>query len=229
MPEAKSVKLRPKRTREEIMKQFLELKRRHEIETGTETDQPEPKRQQQAPRQEEEGKPRIAHEVKDLLYSSEDDIMSLVRTLTVEVTQDSTVPEKGTPNSACYDITTQKNEVIPAHGIAMVPLNLKMQIPTGFFMLLLSRSGLATKGITTIAGVVDSDYRGPVYAILANSADKDFSLKKGQRCTQGLFLPTQYAEFKKVDKLQETQRNDAGFGSTDAEVKKCWDLSNEVQ
>ena len=229
LPEAKSVKLRPKRTREEIMKQFLELKRRHEIETGTETDQPEPKRQQHAPRQEEEGKPRIAHEVKDLLYSSEDEIMSLVRTLTVQVTQDSTIPEKGTPNSACYDITTQKNEVIPAHGIAMVPLNLKMQIPTGFFMLLLSRSGLATKGITTIAGVVDSDYRGPVYAILANSADKDFILKKGQRCTQGLFLPTQYAEFKKVEKLQETERNDGGFGSTDAEIRKCWDLQNEVQ
>ena len=184
------------------MKQFLEFKRRHEVETGTETDQPEPKRvPQPVTTEEEERQPNIAHKVKDLLYNSDsdDEIMSLVRTLTVQVTNESTVPEKGTLESACYDITTQNTEVIPAHGITMVPLNLRMQIPPGYFMLLLSRSGLATKGITTIAGVVDSDYRGPVYAVLANSADKDFVLKKGQRCTQGLFLPTHYVEFKKVN------------------------------
>ena len=232
LPDAKSVKLRPKRTRDEIMKQFLEFKRRREVETGTETDQPEPKRPPKpVTTEEEEKQPSIAYKVKDLLYNSdsEDEIMSLVRTLTVQVTNESTVPEKGTPESACYDVTTQNTEVIPAHGITMVPLNLKMQIPPGYFMLLLSRSGLATKGITTIAGVVDSDYRGPVYAVLANSTDTDFVLKKGQRCTQGLFLPTHYVEFKKVNELQTTARNDAGFGSTDDKNAKRCDLQAEIQ
>ena len=51
-------------------------------------------------------------------------------------------------------------------------------------------------------------------AILANSADEDFVLKKGQRCVQGVFLPTHDAEFRRVDILEETKRNAGGFGST---------------
>ena len=158
--------------------------------------------------------PNVFSRAKDLLLSSEDEIMSLIRTLKVEVTEDSTIPEKGTPGSACYDFTAHRAAVVPAHGMAMVPLNIRMEIPPGYFLLLLSRSGLATKGLTTLAGVIDSDYRGPVCAILANATDEDFVLKKGQRCCQGVFLPTHDAEFKMVEKLDETERNTNGFGST---------------
>ena len=50
IPESKSGKLRPKRTRGELRQQILETQRRQEIDTGTETDQPQSKRQ---PRPEE--------------------------------------------------------------------------------------------------------------------------------------------------------------------------------
>ena len=134
-------------------------------------------------------------------------------------------PEKSTPGSACYDMSAQKAAVVPAHGIAMIPLNLKMVIPPGYFLLLLSRSGLATKGLVALGGVIDSDYRGPVCAILANSTDEDFILKKGQRCVQGVFLPTHDAEFRRVDMLEETERNAGGFGSTG---DGCETISSEI-
>ena len=216
VPEAKAVKLRPRRTHDEIVDQFRELKKRIEIDTGTESDQPGPKRQPS----------NIVDRARDLLYSSDEDIMSICRTLTVEISEESTEPKKGTPESACYDITTQRTEVVPAHGIAMIPLNLRMAIPPGYFCLLLSRSGLASKGITTLAGVIDSDYRGPVYCIIANSTSEDFVLKKGQRCTQGLFLPTHNVEFKKMGILSPTKRNNDGFGSTDA---PSTDVPHQVQ
>ena len=142
------------------------------------------------------------------------EIMNTIRTLKIDITEESTEPKKGTPGSAAYDLTCHNAAIIPAHGIAMVPLNLKLAIPPGYFLLLLSRSGLATKGIVTLGGVIDADYRGPVCAILANSTDQDFILQKGQRVCQGVFLPTHDAAFRRVDKLEETKRNTAGFGST---------------
>ena len=219
LPDAKAVKIRPKRTREELRQQFIDYTKQWQADTGTETDQPEPKKQTTQGKVWErdfiENKgPTVFSRAKDLLLSSEDEIMSLIRTLKVDVTADSTIPEKGTPGSACYDFTAHRAAVVPAHGMAMVPLNIRMDIPPGYFLLLLSRSGLATKGLTTLAGVIDSDYRGPVCAILANAADEDFVIQRGQRCCQGVFLPTHDAEFKKVDKLDETERGDNGFGST---------------
>ena len=140
-------------------------------------------------------------------------MMNTIRTLQVDIIEGSAKPEKGTPGSACYDLTAHNAAVVPAHGISMVPLNIRMAIPPGYFLLLLSRSGLAVKGIVTLGGVIDSDYRGPVCAILANSSDEDFVIKQGQRCTQGVFLPTHDVEFKRVDKLDKTERT-GGFGST---------------
>ena len=214
MPEAKSGRiLRPKRTRDQLMKQFEEFRRRNEVETGTETDQPEPKRQTMAKEPEVAKKPNIFKKAKDFLFSSDDEMMNTIRTLQVDIIEGSAKPEKGTPGSACYDLTAHNAAVVPAHGISMVPLNIRMAIPPGYFLLLLSRSGLAVKGIVTLGGVIDSDYRGPVCAILANSSDEDFVIKQGQRCTQGVFLPTHDVEFKRVDKLDKTERT-GGFGST---------------
>ena len=91
-------------------------------------------------------------------------------TLQVDITQDSTTSTKGTEGSATYDLPCHKNAVIPAIGIAMVPLNIWMAIPSDYFLLLLSRSGLAKKGVTTLAGVIGSDYKGPVVCC----TDEDF-------------------------------------------------------
>ena len=44
------------------------------------------------------------------------------------------------------------------------------------------------KGITTVGGVIDSDYRGEIQALLHNSTKNPFKIKKGQRISQGLFL-----------------------------------------
>ena len=96
-----------------------------------------------------------------LLSSSDEEMLSRMRTLQVDITEDSTTPTKGTEGSAAYDLQCHRNTVIPAHGITTVPLNIHMAIPSDYF-LLISCSGLAKKGVLTLAGVIDSDYRGPV-------------------------------------------------------------------
>ena len=77
-----------------------------------------------------------------------------------------------------------------------------------------SRSGLALKGVTIQARIIDSDYRGEVKALVYNSNKIPFTVKKGQRICQGLFLPTVTVVFSAQDALSGTVRNLAGFGST---------------
>ena len=173
------------------------------------------------------GLPGLFQKAKGYLADSEEDIMDTIKTLRVEITSTSNEPTKGTPDSAAYDLTAGTTAVVPAHGISIVPLNLRIAIPPGYFLLLLSRSGLATKGLVALGGVIDADYRGPVCAILANSTDQDFVVKKGQRCVQGIFLPTKDAKFYRVDKLGETKRNESGFGSTDTSGQQP-DIQSEV-
>ena len=204
-------KMRQKRTRSQLMKQVEEMRRRAETDTGTETDAPNPKK---ANVTDSPQASKTKSLFKMLLSSSDDEMLSTMRTLQVDITEDSTIPTKGTKGSAAYDLQCHKNAVIPAHGIAMVPLNIRLAIPADYFLLLLSRSGLARKGVTTLAGVIDSDYRGPVCCLLANSTDEDFILKKGQRCCQGVFLKKYDCEFNKKPALDETDRSTNGFGST---------------
>ena len=59
-----------------------------------------------------------------------------------------------------------------------------------------------------IGGVVDSDYRGEIQALLLNWSDTPFQVNKGQRICQGLFLPVQQNE------LPSSGRCDFLFGST---------------
>ena len=96
-----------------------------------------------------------------------------------------------------------------------------MAIPTDLCALLVSRSGLAVKGITTQAGLIDSDYRGEISAVIHNSTNQSFTVKKGQRITQALFLKASSINFNEVRELMEPDSNHSGFGSTDNDPRVC--------
>ena len=104
-------------------------------------------------------------------------------------------------------------------GSVRVPLNVRMKIPADLCALLVSRSGLAVKGITTQAGLVESDYRGKISAVIQSSTNQSFTVKKGQRITQALFLKTNSVNFNEVRKLMEPGSSHDGFGSTDADPR----------
>ena len=67
--------------------------------------------------------------------------------------------------------------VIPARGKHMVSTDLSVAIPPCCYGRVAPRSGLAWKhSIDTGAGVIDSDYRGPLKVILFNFSDVDFQV-----------------------------------------------------
>merc|ERR1711954_23284 len=106
----------------------------------------------------------------------------------VPIKAECTVPRCQTCRSSCYDVCTAHSYTLHPGQTAAVPVNLWLAVSRGYTLLLKSRSDLALKGITTVEGVIDSDYCGEIKALQHNSTKNPFKIKKGQRISQGLFL-----------------------------------------
>ena len=61
-------------------------------------------------------------------------------------------PKCSTPGNAGYDMKAAWTVTIHGQTTVQIPLKVRMAIPTGLCTLLVSRSGLAVKGITTQRG-----------------------------------------------------------------------------
>lgn len=94
-------------------------------------------------------------------------------------------PTRGSVHAAGYDLYAAEEKTIPANGRGLVDLGLSMSIPEGTYARIAPRSGLAVKnGLSTGAGVIDYDYRGPVKVMLFNHSTEDFNVTIGDRVAQ---------------------------------------------
>ena len=91
------------------------------------------------------------------------------------------------------------------NAATIVNTGFKIEIPTGYGLLLCGRSKLASQGYTVEEGVIDSDYRGEVKVILYNHTRHTKVIQKSERIAQGWFLPTPSIEFVEVDTLTSTK------------------------
>ena len=125
-------------------------------------------------------------------------------------------PKYATKDSACFDLCTiQKERIFPVE-LVKVDLGIKVEVPKGYYMEIVARSSLAKKGIIlgNSVGIVDADYRGPVFAPLRNVGKTKVILSAGDRVVQAMIKPVKQVTFKKATKLSETIRGEGGYGST---------------
>ena len=103
---------------------------------------------------------------------------------------------------------------IAPHETIKLPTGWAFQPPEGYMLQILQRSGLASKGLIPLGGILDEDYTGEVIVIMLNTTDKYLSINNGDRIAQVAIRPYYQGEFELVDELDETERGDGGFGST---------------
>jgi dUTP pyrophosphatase len=116
---------------------------------------------------------------------------------------------------AAFDLRSSEDMKLSAGGKIIVPTAIKMAIPEGFAGFIWDRSGLAVNSsLHCLAGVVDSGYRGEVKVVLANLGKHDMYIKKGMRIAQMIIQKIECPSLKEVESLDETKRNEDGFGST---------------
>lgn len=128
-------------------------------------------------------------------------------------------PAFQTAGAAGFDLAIVEDLTIPARGFLKASTGLIIQVPTGYFLLITSRSSNSLKKGIALAngvGIIDSDYRGPndvIGLIIENITDAPVSLKAGDRVAQGLVLPVPAVTFAEI--TNDITTNDrGGFGST---------------
>lgn len=125
------------------------------------------------------------------------------------------VPARESADAAGYDLrSTLKWMLYPGEQKA-IPTGFAWAIPIGFAGLIRDRSGLAVRSrVTTVAGVIDSDYRGEVCAVLANHGDQPLDIEIGTRIAQMVIVACLQSPCVETGALPETARGSGGFGST---------------
>ena len=149
---------------------------------------------------------------------------------------------KATKGAGAFDVRACIDAPITllAGEVVKVPLGFIAEVEEGHLLLLLPRSGLGSAGIVLAngTGVIDSDYRGVVQAMLLNRdifspftveptvriahhgrhlklarIRASFIVEPMMRIAQATYVAAS-ADFEVVDTVSETERGAGGFGST---------------
>lgn len=142
-------------------------------------------------------------------------------TQTIQYAGNTSAPGKGSPMAAGYDLTADKDYSMGPGDRTRIGTGLHLALPAGWFGKVEGRSGLAfNAGIYCFGGVIDSDYRGEIKVLLANTdRDKSFHVKKGDRIAQLVIQPHWHGIFEQRQQLSPTVRGQNGFGSTGVKCK----------
>ncbi|NYF92179.1 dUTP diphosphatase [Tunturiibacter empetritectus] len=95
-----------------------------------------------------------------------------------------------------------------------VATGVAMEFPSTHGALVEDRSGLAVKGVTTLAGVIDPGYRGEIKVVMTNLSTKAVEINPGDRIAQLRIVRRIEAAFEEVSELVAAPRGANGFGST---------------
>lgn len=128
------------------------------------------------------------------------------------------MPAYAYPGDAGLDLRAAESAVLKPFERKAISCGIALAIPRGFAGFVMPRSGLAAKhgiSIVNAPGLIDSDYRGEIKAILINlDAHESFEIKKGDRIAQLVILETPVVNLEELEELSETQRGAGGFGSS---------------
>ena len=112
------------------------------------------------------------------------------------------------------DLFSVETVILPVGATVLIPTGVALEPPPGFGAMIHDRSGLAAKGLTTLAGVIDPGFRGEIKVIMTNLSQKPVTLAKGERIAQIRIVRLLQAKFEEVEQLSSSERRDRGFGST---------------
>ncbi len=114
-------------------------------------------------------------------------------------------------------LAVDQEVVLEPGEIELLPTGFSMALPKGFEAQIRPRSGLAVKhgiGLINSPGTIDADYRGEVKIAVINFGKNKYAFQRGDRIAQMVINRVYRARPQLVTSLDETGRNDGGFGHT---------------
>ena len=127
------------------------------------------------------------------------------------------IPTKHYEGDAGFDLICSQTTNIPYQEFVDVPCGINVQLPPGVWAMITGRSStLRKRHLLVSQGIIDNGYRGPIYAGVQNLGSRAAVVEEGERIAQLIPFPltAQNLQFAYVDELDESDRGEAGFGST---------------
>ena len=130
------------------------------------------------------------------------------------------LPQYTTAGSAGLDLRAclDNDLTIAAGSTELIPTGLAIHIKDPqLAAMILPRSGMGHKyGIVlgNLVGLIDSDYQGQLFVSCWNRSSEDFTLKRGDRLAQLIFVPVVQVQFNTVEDFNDSSRGTGGFGHT---------------
>ena len=126
------------------------------------------------------------------------------------------LPKYETSGAVAFDVTARTTIEIKPQSMGRVPVNIVVEIPKGYMILIKDRSStLKKKGLLCAVGYVDQDYCGNGDEIMLqfyNPGNWPIIVERGDRLGQAAFVPITQAEWEEVDDMERDGRG--GFGTT---------------
>ena len=122
-------------------------------------------------------------------------------------------PTRATEGSIGLDFYSPTDYIIPPHSQLLIPTQIKLQIPLGYYGRLASKSGLAILHQLHVgAGVIDPDYTREVMVLMINAASRVYSIKKGDPIAQLILEKVSIPILREIKELPPTVRGAQGCG-----------------
>lgn len=132
------------------------------------------------------------------------------------LSEDAKLPTRGTPGSSGLDVYSPIDFDIQPRSDKLVALDLSFDIPFGWDLSVMNKSGVSTKKhLDKGAELIDSDYTGNCHVHLFNHSDEIVHFNKGDKIAQLVMREVWMGDLVEVDDLDKiTDRGSGGFGST---------------
>ena len=131
----------------------------------------------------------------------------------IRMSSDAVTPTRATEGSVGLDFYSPAGYIIPPYTQLLVPTQIKLQIPLGYYGRLASKSGLAIlHQLHEGAGVIDPDYTGEIMVLLINTSSHVYNVIKGAPIAQLILEKISIPILKEVKELSLTTRGAQGCG-----------------
>jgi len=133
----------------------------------------------------------------------------------LKLNKDAIIPKYAHPGDAGMDLYSLEDKILKPGERYGFKMGFATEFPKDYCALVWDKGSLPFKaGVHTLAGVVDSTYRGEYIIILINLGEKAYKIEKGDKIAQLLIQPIINAKIKEVNKLTDSDRGAGRFGST---------------
>ena len=132
----------------------------------------------------------------------------------VKLDKGAIMPTRAHPTDSGLDLYAPGLCVVYPGDSVTIDTGVHVEIPEGYAGFVKSRSGLMVRHGVTTDGVIDCGYTGAICVKLFNKGAAAVRIDKGARVAQLVLVKIDTPELELVDELGETERGNAGIGST---------------